>query len=108
MYCIFQDRRLTLLLRSAWAASFLLAVPQLFIFSMKASNPVVMVQASERLMTCMSRHAKGSLPTDACRTGRLAHTHAGTQVAPCRCASAETLASAFVASPQSLDVPMPP
>ena len=35
MYCIFQDRRLTLLLRSAWAASFLLAVPQLFIFSMK-------------------------------------------------------------------------
>lgn len=79
-----------------------------FLFSMKASNPVVMVQASERLMTCMSRHAKGSLPTDACRTGRLAHTHAGTQVAPCRCASAETLASAFVASPQSLDVPMPP
>ena len=35
MNFILQDRRLALLLRSAWAMSFLLAVPQLFIFSMK-------------------------------------------------------------------------
>ena len=30
-----QDRRLTLLLRAAWATSCLLALPQLFVFSMQ-------------------------------------------------------------------------